>query len=61
MTGAVPSSTPAVTATIMDAAAHDRGFIVTSTGLMGSTTFIIDPDGAVVWTATARRRPAAPT
>jgi hypothetical protein len=52
-TGGVPSSAPAVKTTIANASAHDRGFIVTSTGLSGSTAFIIDPDGAVVWTATA--------
>ena len=33
MTGAVPSSVPKPTATIMNAAAHDKGFIVTSSGL----------------------------
>jgi hypothetical protein len=51
MTGAVPTSAPAVTATIVDASAHDRGFIVTSSGITGATTFIIDADGTVVWTA----------
>jgi hypothetical protein len=58
MTGALPSSAPKVTATITNATAHDKGFIVTSTGLMGTTTFIIDPDGAVVWSATG---PASPS
>ena len=58
MTGALPSGTPTVTATIMNATAHDKGFIVTSTGLMGKTTFIIDPDGAVVWSATGPSMPS---
>jgi len=57
-TGALPSSTPKVTTTIMDATAHDKGFIVTSTGLMGSSTLIIDPDGAVVWAATSPTQPS---
>ena len=58
MTGALPSSAPKVTATIMNAAAHDKGFIVTSTGLTGNTTFIIDPDGTVVWSATGPSMPS---
>jgi hypothetical protein len=58
MTGALPSSAPKVTATIMNATAHDKGFIVTSTGLTGNTTFIIDPDGAVVWSATGPSMPS---
>ncbi len=33
MTGALPSTAPKITATISNAAAHDKGFIVTSTGL----------------------------
>ena len=49
--GALPSSTPTLSTTIIDPEAHDRGFIVTSTGLTGNTTLIIDPDGAVVWAA----------
>jgi hypothetical protein len=57
-TGALPSSAPKVTATIMNATAHDKGFIVTSTGLMGNTTYIIDPDGAVVWSATGPSMPS---
>jgi hypothetical protein len=50
-TGALPIAPPTISTTIIDPAAHDRGFIVTSTGLSGNTTFIIDPDGAVVWAA----------
>ena len=57
-TGALPSSTPTVSATIMDGKAHDRGFIVTSTGLTGNTTFIIDPDGVVVWAASGPMVPS---
>lgn len=52
MTGAVPSSVPKPTVTIMNAAMHDKGFIVASGGLMGTTTVIIDSDGDVVWWAT---------
>jgi hypothetical protein len=51
VTGALPSSAPKVTASITNASAHDKGFIITSTGLSGSTTFIIDADGTVVWSA----------
>jgi hypothetical protein len=58
MTGALPSSASKVTATIMNATAHDKGFIITSTGLTGNTTFIIDPDGAVVWSATGPSMPS---
>ena len=36
MTGAVPSSVPKPTVTIMNAAAHAKGFIVTSSGLSGN-------------------------
>jgi hypothetical protein len=52
------SNSPAITATIMDASAHDRGFIVTSTGISGNTAFIIDPDGNVVWTASGPKLPS---
>jgi hypothetical protein len=52
MTGAVPSSVPKPTMTIMNAGMHDKGFLVTSGGLMGTTTEIIDADGDVVWWAT---------
>ena len=52
MTGAVPSSVAKPTVTVMNAAMHDKGFIVTSGGLMGTTTEIIDTDGDVVWWAT---------
>ena len=58
MTGSLPSTAPKVTATIMDATAHDKGFIVTSTGLSGNTTFIIDPDGTVVWSAAGPSQPS---
>ena len=57
-TGALPSSAPKVTTTIMNTAAHDKGFIVTSTGLTGNTTFIIDADGTVVWSATGPSMPS---
>ena len=58
MTGALPSSTPKITATIMNATSHDKGFIVTSTGLSGSTTLIIDADGTVVWSASSPTQPS---
>ena len=58
MTGALSGSVPKVTPTISNATAHDKGFIVTSTGLSGNTTFIIDPDGTVVWSATGPSMPS---
>ena len=51
-TGAVPSSVPKPTVTIMNAAAHSKGFIVTSSGIMGTGAWIYDADGAPVWWAT---------
>ena len=58
MTGALPSSAPKITTSITNASAHDKGFIITSTGLMGSATFIIDADGTVVWSATGPSMPS---
>ncbi len=52
MTGAVPSSVPKPTATISMAAAHSKGFIVTSSGISGTGAYIFDSDGAPVWWAT---------
>jgi Arylsulfotransferase (ASST) len=57
-TGAVASNLPKQTATISDAAAHDHGFIVTSSGLSGSSAYILDADGSVVWWATAPTSPS---
>jgi Arylsulfotransferase (ASST) len=57
-TGPIPGAAPAVTATIADPAAHDRGFILTSTGIAGNTAFIIDPDGSVVWAASGPKLPS---
>jgi hypothetical protein len=51
-TGAVPSSVPKPTATIMNAASHAKGFIVTSSGISGTGAWIYDSDGAPVWWAT---------
>jgi hypothetical protein len=51
-TGAVPSTVTKPTVTINDAAAHAKGFIVTSSGIMGSGITILDSDGAVVWWGT---------
>jgi len=58
MTGALPSSAPKVTTSIANASAHDKGFIITSTGLSGNTTFIIDADGTVVWSAAGPSMPS---
>ena len=58
MTGALSGSVPKVTPTISNASAHDKGFIVTSTGLSGNTTFIIDADGTVVWSTTGPSMPS---
>ena len=58
MTGALSGTVPSVTATVSDAAALDKGFIVTSTGVTGNTTFIIDRDGAVVWSTTGPSNPS---
>ena len=52
MTGAVPSSVPKPTVTIINAAAHAKGFIVTSSGVSGTGAYIFDSDGAPVWWAT---------
>jgi hypothetical protein len=52
MTGAVPSSVPKPTATIMNAASHAKGFIVTSSGISGTGAWIYDSDGAPVWWST---------
>jgi len=47
-TGALTSA-PNPTVTILDAASHDKGFIVMSSGLAGTGAYIIDADGTVVW------------
>jgi hypothetical protein len=57
-TGAVPTTVPRITRTVMNAAAQDRGFIVTSGGVAGMAgggipAYIIDADGDVVWWASA--------
>ena len=52
MTGAVPSNVPKPTTTIMNAAAHAKGFFVTSSGVSGTGAWIYDTDGAPVWWAT---------
>jgi hypothetical protein len=48
MTGALTNA-PKPTVTIMDATHHDKGFIVTSSGITGTSAYIIDPDGTVIW------------
>jgi hypothetical protein len=57
-TGAVPTSVAKPTVTMMNAAAHAKGFIVTSTGLNGTTAYILDSDGDVVWWATGPSSPS---
>jgi len=52
MTGAVPSSVPKPTTMIMNATAHSKGFLVTSSGISGTGAYIFDSDGAPVWWAT---------
>ncbi|HEX6764624.1 MAG TPA: aryl-sulfate sulfotransferase [Polyangiaceae bacterium] len=57
-TGALAANAPRVTRTVMNAAAQDRGFIVTSGGVAGGMgsgvpAYIIDADGDVVWWAPA--------
>lgn len=52
MTGALPSTVAKPTVAIMNAASHDKGFILTSGGVMGTATEILDADGEVVWWAT---------
>ena len=61
MTGALPSSAPKVTPTISNASAHDKGFIVTSTGLSGNTTSSSMPTAPSSGPPPGRRCPAART
>ncbi|HEY7371363.1 MAG TPA: aryl-sulfate sulfotransferase [Polyangia bacterium] len=51
--GAVPSSVPKPTTTIVDAAAHARGFIITSKSTIPGWVVIFDADGAPVWWVTS--------
>jgi hypothetical protein len=51
MTGTVPSNIPRPTTMIMNASAHAKGFIVTSSGTAGTGAYIFDSDGAPVWWA----------
>jgi Arylsulfotransferase (ASST) len=50
MTG-VLANAPKPTVTISAAAQHDKGFVVASSGTNGTSAYIIDPDGVVVWVA----------
>jgi hypothetical protein len=52
MTGALPTNVPKPTVTIMNAAAHYKGFVVTSSGISGTGAYIYDSDGAPVWSST---------
>ena len=52
MTGAVPTSVVTPTTTIMNTAAHFKGFMVTSSGVNGTGAWIYDADGAPVWWST---------
>ena len=62
-TGAVPSSVTRPTTVIMNASAHFKGFMVTTTpnssGTSGSSALIYDADGDPVWWAARPTRPAA--
>ncbi len=49
-TGAL-SNAPKPTVSISAAASHDKGFIVASSGLNGTSAYIMDADGTVVWVA----------
>jgi len=51
-TGAVPAGVPTLNPTITNAAAHARGFMITSAGTRGTGAWIFDSDGAPVWWAT---------
>jgi hypothetical protein len=53
VTGAVPSTVPKPTTTIVDAAAHARGFIITSKCTVNGWVVIVDSDGSPVWWATS--------
>jgi hypothetical protein len=60
-TGPVSTDLPALTMQVTNAAAHDRGFIVTSSassGLLPNIAYILDADGDPVWWAPA---PASPS
>lgn len=60
-TGPAPTGVPSLTVTMANPAAHDRGFIVTTTasnGLMPNIAYIVDADGDPVWWAAA---PASPS
>jgi hypothetical protein len=60
MTGALMNA-PKVTATIMDAAKHDKGFIIQSSGRNGASAYIVDADGTVVWVAPSSAVPQQPS
>jgi hypothetical protein len=48
MTGAL-TNPPKPTVTISSASSHDKGFIITSSGIQGTSAYIMDADGTVVW------------
>jgi hypothetical protein len=57
-TGPVPASVPAQSVATDGISPRARGFIVTSSGLTGSSAFILDTDGAIVWWAKAPNSPS---
>jgi len=59
-TGALANA-PKPTVTIMDAAKHDKGFIILSSGITGAAAYIIDTDGTVVWVAPSSAVPQQPS
>jgi hypothetical protein len=60
MTGALANA-PKPTVTIMDAAKHDKGFMIVSSGLGGTAGYILDADGTVVWVAPTSSVPNQPS
>ena len=60
MTGALANA-PTPTVTISAASSHDKGFIVTSSGITGTSAYIMDADGTVVWVGPSSGVPSQPS
>jgi hypothetical protein len=60
MTGAL-TNPPKPTVTISSASSHDKGFIITSSGIEGTSAYIMDADGTVVWAAPSTGVPSQPS
>jgi len=52
VTGPMAANVPTPVVTNMNPAAHARGFIVTSSGIAGNWSYILDADGDPVWWST---------